>query len=341
MRTGRAQSSPLPKLGPYKQSGDRATRRRAYEAEGRWFDAHREELDALYDALVRNRTQQARNMGHETYLPLGYDRLGRNCYGIKEVEAFRDQIAKDLVPIVNLVRAAQARRLGLTSLALYDSTVSFPDGNAAPQGTAEEILEKGPCDVPRAQPGDRRVRRLPLGKRAAGRAQQGGKAPGGYCTEIPAYGAPFIFSNFNGTSDDVDVLTHEAGHAFAAYRAAYTELQPAVPYHLSMARYQLIQEHLPAAEHEIWSIADLPESSRAEYLILRGRLACKKEQYETAAEYLRQADALGPLPKLLERELCQSMELASRELQDYKTAYEYAARQLNAVTRYGSCQPLG
>ena len=120
----------------------------------------------------------------------------------------------------------------------------------------------------------------------------------------------------------------DAEAAFAAYRAAYTELQPAVPYHLCMARYQLIQEHLPAAEHEIWSIADLPEASRAEYLILRGRLACKKEQYETAAEYLRQADALGPLPKLLERELCQSMELASRELQDYKTAYEYAARQL-------------
>ena len=120
----------------------------------------------------------------------------------------------------------------------------------------------------------------------------------------------------------------DAEAAFAAYRAAYTELQPAVPYHLCMARYQLKQEHQPAAEHEIWSIADLPESSRAEYLILRGRLACKKEQYETAAEYLRQADALGPLPKLLERELCQAMELASRELQDYKTAYEYAARQL-------------
>ena len=71
-----------------------------------------------------------------------------------------------------------------------------------------------------------------------------------------------------------------------------------------------------------------PEACRAEYLILRGRLAAKKEQYETAAEYLRQAEALGPLPKLYERELCQTMELASRELQDYKSAYEYAARQL-------------
>ena len=51
---------PLPKLGPYKQSRDRATRRRAYEAEGRWFDAHREELDALYDALERRFSGRAR-----------------------------------------------------------------------------------------------------------------------------------------------------------------------------------------------------------------------------------------------------------------------------------------
>ena len=46
-----------------------------------------------------------------------------------------------------------------------------------------------------------------------------GKAPGGYCTQFDEYKAPFIFSNFNGTSGDVDVLTHEAGHAFAAFRA--------------------------------------------------------------------------------------------------------------------------
>ena len=32
--------------------------------------------------------------------------------------------------------------------------------------------------------------------------------------------------------------------------------------------------------------------------------------------------------QLLERELLQAMELAARELQDYKTAYECAARQL-------------
>ena len=48
-----------------------------------------------------------------------------------------------------------------------------------------------------------------------------GKAPGGYCTALPKYKVPFIFSNFNGTSGDVDVLTHEAGHAFAFYRSMH------------------------------------------------------------------------------------------------------------------------
>ena len=61
-----------------------------------------------------------------------------------------------------------------------------------------------------------------------------GKATGGYCCDIPGYGCPFIFSNFNGTAGDVDVLTHEAGHAFAAYMAE--------------KNIDLIATHLPSME---------------------------------------------------------------------------------------------
>ena len=44
-----------------------------------------------------------------------------------------------------------------------------------------------------------------------------GKQAGGYCSDLPAYERPFIFANFNGTQGDVEVVTHEAGHAFAAW----------------------------------------------------------------------------------------------------------------------------
>ncbi len=213
------ESVPLPKLGPFKQSPDRAVRKAAYEAEGRWFDAHQEELDALYDKLVKNRTQQARNMGYDNYLQLGYDRLGRNCYGPEQVAAFREQIAQDMVPIVAQVKADQAQRIGVEKLKFYDDLLLFPDGNADPQGTADQLLAAGHQMYRELSPETAEFADFLWGNGLLDVLSKPGKAPGGYCTTFRSYQAPFIFSNFNGTSGDVDVLTHEAGHAFAFFRA--------------------------------------------------------------------------------------------------------------------------
>ena len=120
-----------------------------------------------------------------------------------------------------------------------------------------------------------------------------------------------------------------AEQAVAAYRQVYLAAQNGVAYHLLMARYQLEQEHIQAAEREIWSIVDLPEQNRAEYLVLRGRIAAKKEQYENPALYLQQAEQLDGLPRILRRELYRCMELCCRETEDYKQAYEYAAKQIS------------
>ena len=210
---------PLPKLGPYKQSPDRAVRKAAYEAEGKWFDSHQAELDALYDKLVKNRTAQARNMGYDNYLKLGYDRLGRNCYGPAQVAAFRDQIARDMVPIVARVKKDQEKRLGVEKLKFWDDVLLFPDGNADPQGTADEILAAGKQMYRELSPETAEFADFLWDNELLDVLSKEGKAPGGYCTEFRSYQAPFIFSNFNGTSGDVDVLTHEAGHAFAGFRA--------------------------------------------------------------------------------------------------------------------------
>jgi len=213
------QTMPLPKLGPYKQSTDRAVRRAAYETEGRFFDAHQEELDRLYDELIKNRTAQAKLLGHENYLQLGYDKMGRNCYGPADVAVFRDQIADDLVPIVAKVKEEQAKRLGLKKLKFWDDTLLFPDGNPVPRGTADDILAAGLEMYHGLSPETAEFIDHMYENELLDVLSKDGKAPGGYCTEIYDYRSPFIFSNFNGTSGDVDVLTHEAGHAFAGWRA--------------------------------------------------------------------------------------------------------------------------
>lgn len=215
---------PLPLLGPYKQDPDRAVRKAAYEADAKFFDSHRDELDALYDKLVKVRDAQAKKMGLPNYIPLGYDRMGRNCYTAKDVAAFRDQIAEDMVPIVAKVKEAQRRRIGVEKLAFYDEPISFADGNAVPEGTPDEILAAGKKMYQELSPETAEFIDFMFENELFDVLSRDGKAPGGYCTEIADYKSPFIFSNFNATAGDVDVLTHEAGHAFEAYRAFKQEL---------------------------------------------------------------------------------------------------------------------
>ena len=124
------------------------------------------------------------------------------------------------------------------------------------------------------------------------------------------------------------ILEKNADEAVERYKAYYIERQSAVRYHFTMARFHLQQEHIQAAEREIWSIADLPECSRAEYLILRGKIAAKREQYENAALYFHQAEEL-PLGRMLEHELYEGLEVCCRELGDYQQAYLYASKQLS------------
>lgn len=204
-------------LGPYKESTDRATRRAALEAEGSFFDQHRQEFDALFDKLVKNRTEQAKKLGFESFVELGALRRQRNCYSPADVAAFRDRVARDLVPLTMKIKERQAKRLGIADFKFQDNALKFKDGSAAPQGAPEEIMAAGKRMYEELSPETSAFIRLMFDNDLFDVLAKEGKAPGGYCTGLEDYGYPFIFSNFNSTSGDVDVLTHEAGHAFADY----------------------------------------------------------------------------------------------------------------------------
>lgn len=218
----------IAQLGPYKQDPDRTVRKAAIEAEGGFFDQHRQELDELYDKLVKNRTEQAKKLGFENYVPLGFIRMGRNCYTPEDLSSFRSQVVRDLVPLTVKVKARQAKRLGIDDFKFYDNTFMFKGGSAKPQGTPEEIMAAGRRMYHELSEETGEFIDLMLENELFDVLAKEGKAPGGYCTSLPDYKYPFIFSNFNGTSGDVDVLTHEAGHAFADFRAQRRDLLSAL-----------------------------------------------------------------------------------------------------------------
>lgn len=245
---------PLPLLGPYKTSPDRAVRKSAYEVEGKFFDANQEELDEIYNKLVKNRTEQAKLLGYNNFVELAYDRRHRNCFDAKDVANYRKQILEEVVPIVNKAKEAQKARIGVDEMKFYDENFLFTDGNPTPQGTPDELLVACRKMYNEMSPETSEFIEFMFENELFDVLSKDGKAPGGYCTKIMEYKAPFIFSNFNGTAGDVDVLTHEAGHALAAYIASrnmkyMTQMSPT---HDACEVHSMAMEYLTSPWHELF-----------------------------------------------------------------------------------------
>lgn len=182
-----------------------------------FYEGIADQLDELYDKLVKNRTAQAKKLGFETYTDLGYCRMNRNSYGRKEVEQFREQIKKDWVPFAEKMWENRRKRLGLDTLYHMDEGLSFPEGSPKPTGTPEEILKSGQKMYEELSPETREFFDFMMEGDLFDVFARPHKQVGGYMTYLPDYHAPFIFANFNGTAGDVDVVTHECGHAFQGY----------------------------------------------------------------------------------------------------------------------------
>lgn len=216
----RGEKLPRPMLMKHAKSPDRATRKEAYEVLGRTLQAHSQQLDGIFDQLVKVRDRMAKKMGYQNFVELGYYRMGRLCYGPEEVKQFRENIRRDIVPLVARLRTEIGRRLGVDSLMLYDYDLIFPQGDPAPKGGKEAIFAAAKAMYHSMSEETGQFIDFMLETEAFDVESRKNKWGGGYCTSFPAYHQPFILANFNGTSGDVDVVTHEAGHAFADYKTA-------------------------------------------------------------------------------------------------------------------------
>ncbi|MFB5192107.1 M3 family oligoendopeptidase [Alicyclobacillus fastidiosus] len=215
----------LSQLGKYLNSPDRDVRKAANEVKYRFFASHEEQFDAIYDRLVRCRTNMAQKIGYETFTKLGYARLHRTDYNAQTVEQFRAEVLTHIVPLAEKLKERQRNRIGVEQLRYYDEGFHFTTRNPAPKGDPEWILAQGKKMYSELSPETDEFFRFMTDNELMDLLSKRGKRVGGYCTVIPDAKAPFIFANFNGTAHDVSVLTHEAGHAFMAYVGRDVPLQ--------------------------------------------------------------------------------------------------------------------
>ena len=203
----------------YFEDEDREVRKASWKKYEEFFASHEKRFEEIWDELIKVRNEQGRNLGFENFIPLGYMQQGRTDYNAADVASFREQVKEELVPLCSKLYEAQAKRLNLDKVRVYDENCVFADGNATPIGNDDELVEIAREMYKDMSKETGEFIDFMIDHELLDLKNKPGKASTGYMTSILKYKAPFVFSCFNGTIGDIQVLTHELGHAFAGYEA--------------------------------------------------------------------------------------------------------------------------
>ena len=207
----------LSQIGKYMSDKDPEVRVASAKLYYGFLSEHDEEIGTIYDKLVKLRDKMAKELGYSNYIEFGYLRLGRVDYNAEMVAGYREQIKRDVVPVVYKLRKNQAKRLGYKNPIFLDYNLFFEDGNAKPAGDTNYLVDCAQKMYNEMGTESGEFFKFMVDNHLMDLDAKAGKAGGGYMTFIPRYKSPFIFANSNGTSSDVDTLTHEVGHAFQGY----------------------------------------------------------------------------------------------------------------------------
>lgn len=206
------------------KAADRATRKNALSVIGTTLESVSDKLDELYDKLVKVRTRKAKKMGFTNFVEMGDIAIQHIGYGRKEIAVFRESVLRDVVPTLTRLKAELAKKLGIDSIHLYDNDNYIAGGNIDPVGSAEDLFKAAQSMYDDMHPALGSFFESMCDAEAIDYKARNGKMGGGYAEMLFGFGQPFIFANFNGTMDDVGVLTHELGHAFAFKRAVDNDI---------------------------------------------------------------------------------------------------------------------
>ena len=209
----------LSEIRRYTQNSDRQTRYAAEKARWNFFSQHQSQLDSIYDRLVTLRHQMAQKLGYENYIGLGYKRMQRIDYTEADVAGYRNEVVDKVVPLAQKIIAQKAQHLNLDRVCFWDESVFDLQGNPQPQGDHDWMLQQAQSMFDAMHPELGSFFSMMVAGNFIDLKTRPNKAGGGFCTGFPTVGVPYIFANFNGTKGDVEVFTHEMGHAFQAWQS--------------------------------------------------------------------------------------------------------------------------
>jgi oligoendopeptidase F len=226
----------LQQASKFLENPDRSVRESVYRKINERRLQDKEAMHDLFGKLVQKRDQLAKNAGFSNYRDYKFVEMGRFDYTPADCYGFHQAVEEHVLPLVNEIYAAHARKLSVSPLRPWD-TEAEPAGiePLRPFKDGKELLDKTVSCFRRMDPffADclvkmEALRHLDLDSRK-------GKAPGGYNMPLAESGAPFIFMNAAGQMSDVTTMIHEGGHAVHSFLAHPLELSAFKEYPTEMA----------------------------------------------------------------------------------------------------------
>ena len=211
----------LPQLEPVYQDPDRKIRERAWKLSANRSLEDRQAINELWGRFLDTRLQIHQNSGLPDYRAYCWKQLQRFDYTPKDCDTFHNAIEQVVVPAAERIYDKRRANLNLDTLRPWDLNVD-PYGKAPlrPFTTINELENKTQEIFSRVDPQLGVYFKIMREEGLLDLDNRKGKAPGGYCEDLPAVKRPFIFTNAVGVHEDVLTLIHEGGHAFHVFETA-------------------------------------------------------------------------------------------------------------------------
>lgn len=298
------------------QDDDEAKRKKAYQAYWGWFQEKENEVDMIFDQMVHVRDQMAKKLGYDSYTQMSYAILNRFDYCEEDIKCYRKQVIEEVVPVANSLYKRQKERLGKDRLECFDENYEFKSGNPKPKYNKDEMVKRASKLYHELSKESGEFFDFMVEHELLDLEAKKGKDMGGFCEYLPYFSSPFIFSNFNGTSHDVDVLTHEAGHAFQCYTSGNIR-----PIECIWPGYESCEIHSMSMEFFAWPwISSFFEEDSEKYYYLHLGGAVKFIPYGILVDHFQHEVYNHPTMSIEERKaLWRSLERQYLPHKDYES----------------------
>ncbi len=208
----------LQKASALLEEPDRVYREDVYHKINQRILQDAENLESLYDNLLKKRHRIAVNAGFSNFRDYRFRKLGRFDYEPEDCTDFHDSIRDEILPLVDQLYAHRKVDLGLEELRPWDLHVDTSGQKPLrPFMNMEDLVKKASTCLQRVHPQFGAVLRQMREMGHLDLDSRPGKRPGGYNMPLLMTGVPFIFMNASRSLGDMRTLLHECGHAVHSY----------------------------------------------------------------------------------------------------------------------------